>query len=369
MDSKRRLLKDLMVTSCLTLAMSFGLRADIKYEEFTRISGGAMEGVTKTLGFFGMKGLNNVQSTTYIKGDRLRRDYFNNDQLTRTEIILLDREEVITVDHQKKSYSVMTFEEMRRKMQEALEKMNKEKLNQADKTPQRDPKDPDVKWEPKVSVKDTEETRVINGYNTRHVILSFQMEGQDQKSKDKGAFGADNDLWLTKDITGFEEQRNFYQKYAQEMGYPQMARSLGMAPPAQDPRMGRAAEELRKQAEKMEGVPVLTIMSFNVSGTSAGESQPASPGRQVESSGSEPDNQESVAKNLGKVLGGFGGFGRKKKKEEPKPAETAQNPSGSSATSGSAVLMKTTTELKGYSESALPASLFEVPQGYKLAEK
>jgi hypothetical protein len=369
MDSERRLVKGLMVTSCLTLAMSFGLGADIKYEEFTRISGGAMEGVTKTLGFFGMKGLNNVQSTTYIKGDRLRRDSFNNNQLTRSEIILLDREEVITVDHLKKSYSAMTFEEMRRKMQEALEKMNKEKQNQADKTPQKDPKDPDVKWEPKVSVKNTEETRVINGYNTKRMILSFQMEGQDQKSKDRGAFGADSDLWLTKEITGFEEQRNFYQKYAQKMGYPQMASSLGMAPPAHDPRMGQAAEELQKQAEKMDGVPVLTTMSFKVSGTSAEESQPASTGGQVESAGSEPDNQEGVAKNLGKVLGGFGGFGRKKKKEEPKPAETAQSRSGSSGTSASAVLMQTTTELKSYSESALPASLFEVPQGYKLAEK
>jgi hypothetical protein len=149
MDSERRLVKDLMVTSCLTLAMSFGLGADIKYEEFTRISCGAMEGVTKTLGFFGMKGLNNVQSTTYIKGDRLRRDSFNNNQLTRSEIILLDREEVITVDHQKKSYSVITFEEMRRKMREALEKMNKGKLNQATKLLKRIPKIPTSSGNPK----------------------------------------------------------------------------------------------------------------------------------------------------------------------------------------------------------------------------
>jgi hypothetical protein len=369
MDSKRWLVGDLVVTGCLSLLLSFGVRADVKYEELTRITGGAMEGVTKTLGFFGMKGLNNIQSTTYIKGDQLRRDSLDNNQLTRSELILLDREEVITVDHQKKTYSVLTFAEMRKKMEEALEKMNKEQQKQADNSPQKDPKDPDVKWEPKVSVKNTEETKVINGYNTRHVVLSFQMEGQDQKSKDKGALGAESDLWLTKDITGFEEQRNFYQKYAQKMGYAEMTKSSGMAPPAQDPRMGQAAEELRKQAEKMDGVPVLTTMSFNVSGSSSEEPQPTSPGRQAETSGSEPENQESVTKNLGKVLGGFGGFGRKKKKEEPKPAETAQSPSGSSATSASAVLMKTTTELKSYSDSPLPASLFEVPQGYKLAEK
>jgi hypothetical protein len=364
MDFRTRLVNQFMITSCVTLAMSLGLRADLKYEELTQISGGVMEGVTKTLGFFGMKGLNNTQSTTYIKGDRLRRDEFSNNQLTSSEIISLDQEQIITIDHKKKSYSVVTFEEMRKKMEEALEKMNK-----VEKTPQKEAKDPDVKWEPKISVKSTEETRVINGYNTRHVILSIQMEGQDQKSKEKGAFGADSDLWLTQEITGFQEQRNFYQKYAEKMGYPQMARNLGMAPMAQDPRMGQVAEELRKQAEKMEGVPVLTVMSFNVSGNSAGESQPASPGRQVESSGSEPDSQEGVTKNLGKVLGGFGGFGRKKKKEEPKPAEPAQSTSSSSATSGSAVLMKTTTELKGYSDAAVPANLFEVPQGYKLAEK
>ena len=41
------------------------------------------------------------------------------------------------------------------------------------------------------------------------MIVSVQLEGQDQKSKDKGSKGSfemDSDLWLTKDIRGVEEQ-------------------------------------------------------------------------------------------------------------------------------------------------------------------
>jgi hypothetical protein len=72
-------------------------------------------------------------------------------------------------------------------------------------------------------------------------------------------------------------------------------------------------------------------------------------------------------------FGGFGGFGKKKKKEEPAPppAQTTQTsqPSTGSDEKVSATLMTTTTEMKGFSTSAIDASLFEAPAGYKLKER
>jgi hypothetical protein len=374
MDLRGKELSRVVMTSLLMLILNTGLKADLKYQELTQITGGMLEGATKVMGFFGAKGLDNMLSTHYIKGDRMRTDNYSNNELTNTSIVRLDREEIVIIDHKKKSYTVMTFEQMRQQMEKAMEAMQN-----SGKDPAKDPKAPDVKLEPKVSIKDTGETKVINGFNARHVILSIQMEGQDQKSKDKGSFGVDSDLWLTKDISDFGEQREFYQKYALKFGSPQMSRSMMGSPVAQDPRIGPAMEEFRKQAEKMEGVAVLTVANVNVSGTPAQGTQSSQDASSAHPSGSSADSQESLsseamAKSLGKVLGGFGGFGHKKKKEEPKPTETAQSasPSDASSSSPGAVsvnLMKTTTELKSVSNAGLDSGLFEVPQGYKLIQK
>jgi len=99
---------------------------------------------------------------------------------------------------------VLTFEQIRQQMEKAMES-----IKNPNKNARKSPNEADLKLEPKISIKDSGETRVINGYNTRHMIVSVQLEKQDQKSKDKGSkssFEMDSDLWLTKDIRGVEEQ-------------------------------------------------------------------------------------------------------------------------------------------------------------------
>jgi hypothetical protein len=360
-----------VVTLLLALTLDPMFKADLKYQESNQITGGMLEGATKMMSFFGMKGLDRTMSTHYVKGDRLRTDSLVNNELTDSTIIRLDREDIINIDHKKKSYTLMTFEQMRQQMQKAMEAMQHPSKTSDVKT---DAKAPDVKVEPKISIKDTGETKVINGFNTRHVILSMQIEGQDQKTQDKGAMGADSDLWITKDVSGFAEQKEFYKKYAAKMGSMLMPRGMA-ASAGTDPRVGPAVAELSKQAEKMEGVPVLTVTSVNISGTpSEGtqSSQGSSSSSQTSSSSSsqESSGKEAVAESLGKVLGGFGGFGRKKKKEEPKPAASESSSAESSTTGPVSVnLMKMTSELKSLSNEPLDASLFEIPQGYKLTQK
>jgi hypothetical protein len=344
----------------------------LKYQESNQITGGMMEGAVKMMSFFGAKGLDKSISTHYIKGDRLRIDNLVNNQLTDSTIIRLDQEDIVNIDHKKKSYTVMTFEQMRQRMEKAMEAMQHQTKTSDAKT---DAKAPDVKVEPKVSIKDTGETKVINGFNTRHVIVSIQLEGQDQKTQDKGAFGTDSDLWVTPDASAFAERREFYKKYAVKLGSVMMPRGMAAPSAGQDPRVGSALAELQKQAEKMEGVPVLTITAINVSSTPSEktqDSQQSTSSRETSSSSSsqESSGKDSVAEGLGKMLGGFGGFGHKKKKEEPKqPASESNSTSSSSQGPASVNLMKMTSELQSVSNSPLDASLFEIPQGYKLTQK
>ena len=209
MSRKCVLLRLAMLASIVGVGFTPTFHADLKYEETSKITGGMMEGMAKVMGAFGAKGLNNSSSTHFIKGDRMRTDHIMNNELARSEIIDVGKEEFIHIDHKKKTYTVMTFEQMRQQMQKAMESMQQ----------RRGAKDAsDVKMEPKFSVKDTGETKVINGYHARHFVLTFILETQDQKTKNQGSMAMDSDLWVSKDIKGFEEQKQFYMKMAQKMG-------------------------------------------------------------------------------------------------------------------------------------------------------
>src|SRR4030095_1740496 len=184
--------------------------------------------------------------------------------------------------------------------------------------------------------------------------------------------GADTELWITKDVSGFDEQNQFYMKYARAMASPELVKSMGGSPGmGQDPRVAESAQAMRKKMESLDGLAILTIMSFNVSGTPSEETKNQKPQTNSTSKKSNEDRPpENMTEAIGKALGGFGGFGRKKKKEEPtQRAETSPATTTSSDGKVTATLMTSTTELKSFSKAALDASLFDVPAGYKLKQK
>jgi len=158
-------------------------------------------------------------------------------------------------------------------------------------------------------------------------------------------------------------------KYAQKMASPDLVKSVGMSPSmGQDPRTAESMQAMRKKMQGLDGVAILTVMSFNLSGTPSAETKAQANSRPKQSN--EERQPENVSEAIGKALGGFGGFGRKKKKEEPAPpAQTSQPATSSSDEKVSATLMTTTTEMKSFSKSALDTGLFDVPAGYKLKQR
>ncbi len=58
-----------------------------------------------------------IVSTVIVKGNRMTRI-----GQQQTEIIDLDRETVTSIDHQKRQYTVMTFEQMRQQIEKAMQK-------------------------------------------------------------------------------------------------------------------------------------------------------------------------------------------------------------------------------------------------------
>src|SRR5689334_2686563 len=106
------------LVAALIFSASTPCFADFQYTETSKITGGSMAGAMKFVGVFSKDAKQATQGTTStisLKGNKLRRE----DSLGMIEIIDLDARKITRIDTKKKTYSQMTFDEMRAQMEEA----------------------------------------------------------------------------------------------------------------------------------------------------------------------------------------------------------------------------------------------------------
>src|SRR6476619_3490933 len=111
----------LVLASLLLFSLSTPCLADFQYTETTRITGGAAAGAMKFVGVFSKDARQATQGTTStisFKGNKMRRE----DSLGQIEIIDLDGRSITNIDTKKKTYSTITFDEMKARMEEARKK-------------------------------------------------------------------------------------------------------------------------------------------------------------------------------------------------------------------------------------------------------
>jgi hypothetical protein len=278
-----------------------------------------------------------------VKGDRMAHM-----GAETIQVIDLAKETITDINLKNKTYSVMTFAQMT----QAMEQMSQKAAAQSDG------KKPEMTF--KASLKETGQTKAISGFTTREVILTLVMEGTDKESGNKGGMNVVSDMWLAPDVPGYSEVRDFQQRMAAKMAWT--PGSSAFAQGRGD--MAKAFGDLAKESAKLNGVPVLTVVSM---GGVAAEGQPAQQGQPPAAQPSQREEQSqptSIGGALGR-LGGLGGLGRRK--QEPAKQEPAkQDQPASTGTPG--VLLETTTETVNFSGAPVDASRFEVPAGFKLVQ-
>src|SRR4051794_23238621 len=107
-----------------TLAAST-LLADFTYQETTKITGGMLISAMKVAGVFSKQARQAgepTQSTVSVKGDRMMHRNPHH-----TSIIDLNSQTITSVDLEKKTYSVMTFDEMKQALEQMQQKMQQQK--------------------------------------------------------------------------------------------------------------------------------------------------------------------------------------------------------------------------------------------------
>ncbi len=296
---------------------------------------------TKFHGFLGsmmkMAGGGNIpqNQTMYLQGDLQRTDHGNDKgELLTSNIVDLNREVFINIDHKKKEYTEMTFAEWKA----MFEKMKGQGSGKAEKPSKTDKSDVKVDFD--VKVDRTNERQTIAGFNAQKAILTMKAKGEQQATADKsggsGSMTIISNHWLVKDVAAYEEMTAFSRKFAEKLGMPFSqggSQNFVQAMSRMNPEMVKGMEKLAEEGKKLEGFAVKTETSFEMDGSSTG-------GQQM------PD--------LGGMLGGLG-------KKSNKPAQEG-------AASEKNVLFESVTETLELKTGTLSPELFKVNAEYKKVE-
>ena len=344
--------------------------ADFTYTDTTQLTGGSMLQLMKVAGAFSKQARQSSEpiiSTVILKGNRLARI-----SQQSTEIIDLDRETITTIDHVKRQYTVMTFEQMRQQIQQAMEKATQQ---QKSATPTQQPaSDTNVTFQ--VHVRNTGATKDVSGVNANESILAMTMDATDKTSGQTGSMAITNDLWLAPDIPGYGEVRDFYVRYAEKMKII-FNGALNPSMFAQYPGAGQGMADMVKEMSKLKGIPVLQIMRMGMTANGAAlpaaseAPLPASPDMPTAGQVAQQTAQQSAAAAIasklggfGGMAGGFGGFGHKKK-ADPAPPAADDTPAAGAAPATSAVLIESNTQLASFSQASVDPTRFAIPAGYQ----
>ena len=326
------MIKQALLPACAALLTAGTLFADFSYDQSSKITGGAMAGAMKVIGVFSKQATQPIRSTVMVKGDRMAHV-----GVETVQVIDLANETITDINLKNRTYSVMTFAQMVQAMDQMSQKAAAQKDNKA-------------QMNFKASVKETGQTKVISSLNTREVILTLVMESTDKESGNKGSMNVISDMWLAPEVPGYGEVRAFHQRMATKMAWTPGSSAFTQGRGD----MAKAFGDLSKESAKLEGVPVLQVVSMGGVGA---EGQPGQPPAAQSSQREEQREPASIGGTLGR-LGGLGGLGRRKQEPPPKQEQPA-------STSAPGTLLEMTTECMNFSGGPVDASKFEVPAGFK----
>ena len=256
---------------CCSVALSLvavgagAAQAEVKTRNKSQVKFEGMLG--RMMGLFGGKAVKEgIVSTSAVKGDRM---VTLND--TTGRIVDLAEEKVYELDLKKKSYTVVTFAELRQQLKEAQEKAQRDAEKAAkeeagkekEKAKEPDQKAPEMDVE--FDVKETGERKAIAGYDAREVVMTITVHEKGRTIEDRGGLIVASDMWLGPEIPAMRELAEFQLRYwkaiapeAPGMSPEQLATVVAMYPLVK-----QAMDRLNREQVNMKGTPLLTVTTFD----------------------------------------------------------------------------------------------------------
>ena len=256
---------------CCSVALSLvavgagAAQAEVKTRNKSQVKFEGMLG--RMMGMFAGKAVREgIVSTSAVKGDRM---VTLNDSTGR--IVDLAEEKVYELDLKKKSYTVVTFAELRQQLKEAQEKAQRDAEKAAkeeagrekEKEKEADKKAPEMDVE--FDVKETGERKAIAGYDAREVVMTITVHEKGRTIEDRGGLIVTSDMWLGPEIPAMRELAEFQLRYwkaiapeAPGMSPEQLATVVAMYPLVK-----QAMDRLNREQVNMKGTPLLTMTTFD----------------------------------------------------------------------------------------------------------
>lgn len=345
------------------LAAAPAAAQDVQYKTVSKADlGGFLNAVAKLGG-----GLE-TEETTYVKGGMMRTD------VDKSSTIMDFQNGVYTyIDHDAKTYSVVTLAQMVDMMNQAVAQAQAESAQaqggqaqaqggtprittggDADATIHGD--SGDVKLDFDLDVDRTNESQKVNGWTAKRAFLTLttdarvQVEGEAEE-QEAGSLIVFIDTWNSTDVPAHEAMQRIAQSAA---GQEYLGESRGGmqdigAAMGGDPQMSAAMRQAGEEMSKIEGTAVKSTMYFVA----------LAPDVKFDRELVLNPQKESAAKKIagGALRGALGRFGGGNKQEEAEQEAPKQK-----------TMFSFTTEIRDAKTTNLPDSLFEPPAGYRQIE-
>ena len=303
-----------VLTAAILTCFVQSLSADVKADErgLVKFEGG----LGKVVGILGGRAAREgVKSTIAVKGDR---------KITTTDangqIVDLAEEKIYELDVRKKTYTVMTFAELRRRMEEARKKAEADAAKVKEEKPAKEEKSPPDQTGKEIevdfSVKETGQRKAINGFDTHQAIMTIAFREKGKTLEQAGGMVITSDIWLAPRIAAMQEIAEFELRYARALQGPmvtgaspeEMAAALAMYPLLKD-----GLVRMRAEGVKLDGTAILTTTTVEAVKS---EEQIA-----AEKKSAEAESRPSASGGVGGLVGGLARRATKGR-EEPKARAT-----------------------------------------------
>jgi len=337
-----------VLTLSFVLLSSYSLRADVRSDQKAHVQFAGMLG--RMFNLFGGKTAREGMTTSIaLKGDRKATTTDNTEQ-----IIDLGEEKIYDIDLKKKSYTVTTFAELRRKMEEARKKAEEDARKEAGKEKEKEKEkpqaaDPNAKQvEIDFDIKNTGAKKTINGFDTHQAVMTVTVREKGKTLEQGGGMVLTSDMWLAPKNPAMKEIVDFDLRYAKLLygtviaGVPAEQAAAAMA---MYPMMKQALGKVSAEGGKIEGSPVLTSTTMDAVKSEAEIAE--------EAKSSSSDAKSSTPTTPGGLLGGFA-----------KKMAAKKMGGGDDANKPRATFMTMTTEVLKISTDVSAADV-AVPAGFK----
>lgn len=272
--------------------------ADVKMDQKSQLKFGGMLG--KMFNLFGGKAAKEgLVSSIAIQGDRKMAI---TDKVG--EIVDLKEEKKYEFNLDKKTYRVVTFDQIRKEIEEARQKAEKQAARSKDAN-----QGPEMEVE--FDMKDTGQTKVINGYNCREVVMTIRTHEKGKTMEDAGGLILTADMWMAPEVSAGREIADFERRYLEKVNGTDDAQIMQAM--VMYPGLDQAFAKMKAQSVNVTGTAIQTVMTVEAVPSKEQLAQQAKQEKEQEGGG-------------GGMLGGFAKrLGRKKSDEQQQPDSGKNN--------------------------------------------